>query len=186
MEDMRIIELYWQRDEQALILTRRKYGAYCHAIAQQILHSREDAAECENDTYLRAWNAMPPDRPHGLRAYLGAITRRPSLDRWRERQAAKRGGGEVALSLAELGECVAHPDTVPEAVEAARTAAVLSEFLRSLPAEECDLFLRRYWYFDSVAQMAKHFGYSESKVKMTLSRTRDKLRVYLEKEGICV
>ena len=186
MEDKRIIDLYWQRDEQALTLTRRKYGAYCHAIALQILHSREDADECENDTYLRAWNAMPPDRPQGLRPYLGAITRRLSLDRWRERKSQKRGGGEVALSLEELGECVSHPDTVPATVDAAQTAAVLSDFLRSLPEAECDVFLRRYWYFDSVAQIAKRFGYSESKVKMTLSRTRDKLRVRLEKEGICV
>lgn len=186
MEDKRIIEMYWQRDEQALTLTRRKYGAYCHAIALQILHNREDAAECENDTYLRAWNAMPPDRPHGLRAYLGAITRRLSLDRWRERRSQKRGGGEVALSLEELGECVSHPDTVPTAVEAGEVSAILSDFLRSLPSAECDLFLRRYWYFDSVAQIARRYGYSESKVKMTLKRTREKLRDRLEKEGICV
>ena len=186
MEDKRIVEMYWQRDEQALTLTRRKYGAYCHAIALQILHSREDAAECENDTYLRAWNAIPPDKPHGLRAYLGAITRRLSLDRWRERKSAKRGGGEVALSLDELGDCVSHPDSVPDTVEAAQVAAVLSDFLRSLPSAECDVFLRRYWYFDSVAQIAKRYGFSESKVKMTLSRTRDKLRVRLEKEGICL
>lgn len=186
MEDSRIIEMYWQRDEQALTHTREKYGAYCHTIAWQILHSREDAAECENDTYLRAWNAMPPDRPHGLRAYLGAITRRLSLDRWRERKSAKRGGGEVALSLEELGECVSHPDTVPAAVEAGEVSAILSDFLRSLPSAECDLFLRRYWYFDSVAQIARRYGYSESKVKMTLRRTREKLRVALEKEGICL
>lgn len=185
MEDKRIIEMYWQRDEQALTLTRRKYGAYCHAIALQILHNREDADECENDTYLRAWNAMPPDRPHGLRAYLGAITRRLSLDRWRKRTTQKRGG-EVALSLEELGECVPHPDTVPEAVEVGETAAILSDFLRSLPAVECDVFLRRYWYFDAVAQIARRYGYSESKVKMTLSRTREKLRDRLEKEGICL
>ncbi len=186
MEDSRIVALYWERDESALTLTRRKYGAYCHAIAWQILHSREDAAECENDTYLRAWNAMPPDRPHGLRAYLGAITRRLSLDRWRERKSQKRGGGEVALSLEELGECVSHPDTVPMAVEAGETAAILSDFLRSLPSAECDVFLRRYWYLDSVAQIARRYGYSESKVKMTLKRTRDKLRAVLEKEGICL
>ena len=186
MEDSRIIALYWERDESALIHTREKYGAYCRTIALQILHSREDAAECENDTYLRAWNAMPPDRPQGLRAYLGAITRRLSLDRWRERHAAKRGGGEVALSLEELGECVPHPDTVPRTVETAEVAAILSDFLRSLPSVECDVFLRRYWYFDTVAQIAKRYGYSESKVKMTLGRTRDKLRAVLEKEGICV
>lgn len=186
MEDSRIVALYWERDESALTHTRVKYGAYCRTIAQQILHSREDAAECENDTYLRAWNAMPPDRPHGLRAYLGAITRRLSLDRWRGRTTQKRGGGEVAFSLEELGECVPHPDSVPEAVEAGELAAILSAFLRSLPSAECDVFLRRYWYFDSMAQIARRYGYSESKVKMTLSRTRDKLRVHLEKEGICV
>ena len=172
MEDSRIIEMYWQRDEQALTLTRRKYGAYCHAIALQILHNREDAAECENDTYLRAWNAMPPDRPHGLRAYLGAITRRLSLDRWRERKSQKRGGGEVALSLEELGECVSHPDTVPAAVETGEVSAILSDFLRSLPSAECDLFLRRYWYFDSLAQIGKGFGLSQSAVKMRLLRLR--------------
>lgn len=186
MEDSRIIALYWERDESALTLTRRQYGAYCHAIAWQILHSREDAEECENDTYLRAWNAMPPDRPQGLRAYLGAITRRLSLDRWRERTSQKRGGGEVALSLEELGACVGSADNVPEAVETGEIAAILSDFLRALPPAECDVFLRRYWYFDSVAQIAKRFGYSESKVKMTLKRTRDKLCVRLEKEGICL
>lgn len=180
MEDSRIVALYWERDESALTHTREKYGAYCHAIAWQILHSREDAAECD----LRAWNNMPPDKPHGLRPYLGAITRRLSLDRWRQSRAQRRGGGEVALSLEELGECVSHPDTVPAAVEAGETAAVLSDFLRSLPAVECDVFLRRYWYFDAVAQIAKRYGYSESKVKMMLKRTRDNLRVRLEKEGI--
>ena len=186
MEDSRIVALYWERDESALTHTREKYGAYCHAIAWQILHSREDAAECENDTYLRAWNNMPPDRPQGLRAYLGAITRRLSLDRWRQRTSQKRGGGEVALSLEELGECVSHPDTVPDTVEAGEMAAILSNFLRSLPSAECDVFLRRYWYFDSVAQIARRYGYSESKVKMTLKRTRDSLRAVLEKEGIYV
>lgn len=186
MEDRHIVELYWERNEQALTQTRRKYGSYCRSIALQILHSREDAAECENDTYLRAWKAIPPDKPRRLRPYLGTIIRRLSLDRWREYASVKRGGGEVALSLEELGECVGTADNVPDALEMGELSAVLSEFLRSLPAVECDLFLRRYWYFDSVARIAKRYGYSESKVKMTLKRTRDKLRVCLEKEGICV
>ena len=186
MEDSHIIALYWQRDEAALTLTRTKYGAYCFAIALQILHSREDAAECENDTYLRAWGAMPPDRPAGLRAYLGAITRRLSLDRWRQSRAKRRGEGQVALSLEELSECIPAAQTVPEAVEQAEIAAILSDFLRSLPPATGDIFLRRYWYFDSVAQIARRYGFSESKVKMTLKRTRDSLRARLEKEGICV
>ena len=186
MDDKRIVALFFERDEQALTETRQKYSRYLHRVAHNVLQNTQDAEECVSDTYLRAWNAMPPDRPHGLRAYLGAITRRLSLDRWRERKSAKRGGGEVALSLEELGECVPHPDTVPRTVETAEVAAILSDFLRSLPSVECDVFLRRYWYFDTVAQIAKRYGYSESKVKMTLGRTRDKLRAVLEKEGICV
>lgn len=183
MEDSRIIALYWQRDESALAATRHRYGAYCREIAWQILHSREDAAECENDTYLRAWQRMPPDRPSRLGAYLGAITRHLALDRWRSRHTDKRGGGEVPLSLEELGECVGTARSVAEAAEGAALSALLSDFLRDLPPAVCDVFLRRYWYLDSVAQIAWRYGYSESKVKMMLKRTRDQLRARLEKEG---
>lgn len=183
MEDSRIIALYWQRDPAALTATRDRYGAYCRQIAWQILHSREDADECENDTYLRAWQGMPPDRPSRLRSYLGAITRRLALDRWRARHADKRGGGEVALSLEELGECVGTPDTVTAAVEGAALSALLSDFLHTLSPAMCDVFLRRYWYLDSVEQIADRYGYSASKVKMMLKRTRDQLRARLEKEG---
>lgn len=186
MEDSRIIALYWQRDESALVLTRARYGAYCREIAWQILQDREDAAECENDTYWRAWQRMPPDRPHGLRPYLGAITRHLALDRWRARHADKRGGGEVALSLEELGACVGTAHSVAEAAEGAVLSALLSDFLRDLPPAVCDVFLRRYWYLDSVAQIARRYRYSESKVKMMLKRTRDQLRAYLEKEGFDV
>ena len=183
MEDSRIIALYWQRDESVLEITRRRYGAYCREIAWQILNSREDAAECENDTYLRAWQRMPPDRPTRLRAYLGAITRRLALDRWRARHAHKRGGGEVALSLEELGECVGTARSAAEEAEGAALSAMLSDFMRALPADVCDVFLRRYWYLDSVEQIARRYGYSRSKVKMMLKRTRDQLRACLEKEG---
>ena len=183
MEDSRIITLYWQRDESALVLTCARYGAYCREIAWHILQDREDAAECENDTYWRAWQRMPPDRPHGLRPYLGAITRHLALDRWRASHADKRGGGEVALSLEELGACVGTAHSVEDEAERTVLAALLSAFLGSLPRAECDLFVRRYWYMDSVAQIAARYGYSESKVKMTLKRTRDKLRSRLEKEG---
>jgi len=186
MEDSYIIALYWQRDEAALTYTREQYGAYCREIAWQILKDREDAAECENDTYWRAWQRMPPDRPHGLRSYLGAITRHLALDRWRFHHADKRGGGEVALSLAELEACVGTADSVMEEMEAAALSALLSVFLRALPRAECDLFVRRYWYMDSITQIAVRYGWSESKVKMTLKRTRDKLRTYLEKEGYTV
>lgn len=182
MEDIRIIDLFWQRNQDAIEQVKAQYGVYCYTIALNILQDREDAAECENDTYLRVWERIPPDRPGHLRAYLGTITRRLALDRWRKAHADKRGGGRVALSLEELGECVPTTSNVEQAVESGETARLISAFLRALPRIECDLFLRRYWYLDSIQQIARHYGFSESKVKMTLKRTRDKLRVALEKE----
>ena len=186
MEDVRIIELYWRRDESAITATQAKYGAFCRSIAWQILQDREDAAECENDTYLRAWESMPPDEPRRLSAYLGAITRRLSLDRWRQYHADRRGGGQVALSLEELGECIPDGYPVEQQIESAETGKLVNRFLQALPQVECDVFLRRYWFMDSVEQIAKRYGFSVSKVKMMLKRTRDKLRETLEKEGVCV
>lgn len=186
MEDKTIVELFWQRDETAVTMAKGCYGAYCYAIALNILQDREDAAECESDTYLKLWERIPPERPQQLRAYMGAITRRLALDRWRKAHADKRGGGQVALPLEELEECVPAASDVEQAVESGETARVISAFLRALPCTECDLFLRRYWYLDSIQQIARRYGYSESKVKMTLKRTRDKLRECLEKEGILV
>ena len=186
MEDERIIEMYWQRDEQAVHETAVKYGSYCRAIAMQIVQNGEDAEECVNDTYLRVWNRVPPERPLRLAAYLGAITRRLALDRWRRRQADRRGGGQVALSLEELGVCMPAGHFVEDALDEKEAAALISDFIRALPRAEGDVFLRRYWYFDSVEQIADRYGYSQSKVKMILKRTRDKLREVLEKEGICV
>ena len=186
MEDAHIIELYWERNEQALEETHAKYGVYCRAIAMQILQNGEDAAECVNDTWLRAWESIPPQRPLRMAAYLGAITRHLALDRWRRRQSDRRGGGQVMLSLEELGGCVPAGHLVEEALDGKEAAALVSDFLRSLPRAECDVFLRRYWYFDSVEQIAARYGYSQSKVKMMLKRTRDKLRVVLDKEGIIV
>lgn len=184
MEDVKIIDLFWQRDQEAIEQVKTRYGAYCYTIALNILQDREDAAECENDTYLRAWESIPPERPSRLRVYMGTITRRLALDRWRKAHAEKRGGGQVALSLEELGECVPATARVEQAAESGETARMISDFLWTLPRTECDLFLRRYWYLDSIEQIARCYGFSESKVKMTLKRTRDKLRVALEKEGI--
>ncbi|MBE6807255.1 MAG: sigma-70 family RNA polymerase sigma factor [Ruminococcaceae bacterium] len=184
MEDIRIIDLFWQRNQEAIRQAKERYGGYCYAIALNILQDREDAAECENDTYLRAWESMPPDRPCRLRVYMGTITRRLALDRWRKAHADKRGGGQVTLSLAELEECIPAGSNVEQTVESGETARAISAFLRTLPPAESDLFLRRYWYLDSIQQIARRYGFSESKVKMTLKRTRDKLRVCLEKEGI--
>lgn len=184
MEDVRIIDLFWQRSQDAICQVKARYGVYCYTIALNILQNREDAAECENDTYLRVWESIPPERPGQLRPYLGAVTRRLALDRWRKARTDKRGGGQVALSLEELGECVPATSGVEQVIEDAELAQVISNFLRALPRTECDLFLRRYWYLDSIRQIACRYGFSESKVKMTLKRTRDQLRAHLEKEGI--
>ena len=184
MEDARIVALYWARDEKAIAESAVKYGAYCHAIARQILTSREDAEESVNDTWVGAWNSMPPHRPELLSAFLGKITRRISLKRRRDRSAEKRGGGQVELALDELGECVGA--AADEALEEIELARLIDAFLDALPDTEQRVFVCRYWYLDSIADISKRFGYSESKVKSMLYRIRGRLRVKLEQEGVIV
>ncbi len=183
MEDKRIVDLYWQRDEQAISETQKKYGSYCYSIAYNILHNSEDAEESVNDTYTDAWNSMPPHRPSVLSTFLGKITRRISIDRFRHRTAEKRGGGELPLVLDELGDCVADDVSVEEVFERQRLAEVVNVFLRSLPDIERRVFLCRYWYMDPIASISKQFRFSESKVQSMLFRTRGKLRIVLVKEG---
>jgi len=184
MDDSKIIDLYFKRSEDAIAMTSEKYGKYCYRIAYNILNDREDTAESVNDTYLGAWNAMPPQRPAYLSAFLGRITRNIALKRYRERTAKKRGGGEAAVSLEELRECIALSDTVERQVEERELVRLVDSFLRTLPDDERRVFIRRYWYFDSVSDIAKSFGYGLSKTKMMLLRTREKLAQRLKKEGI--
>ena len=184
MEDQEIVALYWQRDERAIAETSSKYGRYCHAIAYRILADQEDAEESVNDTYVHAWNGMPPHRPAVLSTFLGKITRRVSLHKWRYRTAAKRGGGQVALVLEELADCVPDAAGVEREVEAQVLTAALNTFLRVLPDWERRVFLCRYWYLDSIREISKQFGFSQSKVKSMLYRTRGKLLTYLRKEGV--
>ncbi|MBQ9747514.1 MAG: sigma-70 family RNA polymerase sigma factor [Clostridia bacterium] len=186
MEDEKILELYEKRDETAIDETKKKYGAYCRSIAFGILRNREDAEECEHDAYLGAWHSIPPERPCSLAVYLGSITRRIALDRYRRQTAAKRGGGELALSLSELDECIADGWSMDEALAEKQLSASISAFLNTLRATECDVFLRRYWYFDTVEEICVRYGFGKSKVKSMLMRTRQKLRIYLEKEGFLV
>ena len=181
MEDKQIIDLYWQRSEDAIVQTAGKYGGYCRSIAWNILYHSEDAEECVNDTYLRAWDTIPPQRPRVLQTYIGKITRNLSLDRWRKNHAQKRDGG-VFLALEELSECIPCSDGNFSEDLAIREA--LNGFLRSLKPEHRKIFLRRYWYLSSVKEIAEDYGISESKVKMLLLRTREKLRVHLESEDI--
>lgn len=184
IEDRDIVELYWARNERAIEYTATRYGAYCYAIAHHILHNAEDAEECVNDTYLDAWNSMPPHRPRVLSAFLGKITRRISIDRWRESHAKRRGGGELLLALDELGECVASSEDIPHEVQTAQLAARIEVFLGTLSDDDRRMFIRRYWHVESIAELAAHFGCSETRVKASLHRTRGKLRTFLEKEGL--
>lgn len=186
MTDRQIITLYWQRCEQAIIASEEAYGGYCRAIAQSILHSAEDSEECVSDTWLNAWNAIPPQYPQRLRVFLGRITRNLALNRWKADHAEKRGGGQAALVLSELEECVPAADSVAQAVEDAELARVLQRFLWEQPEQKRNIFLRRYWYLHSVKQIAGHYHMSESKVTSLLHRMRQQLKATLEKEGIAL
>ena len=183
MTDERIVSLYWERSEQAIAETSSKYGNYCFTIAYNILYSSEDAEESVNDTYMDAWNSMPPHKPSILSSFLGKITRRLSIDKWRKSHAQKRGGGEMPLALDELEDCISDNTSHEEEFEKERLAKVINDFVTALPQTEQKVFLCRYWYMDSIDSLCKQFGFSESKVKSMLMRTRIKLRDTLAKEG---
>lgn len=183
MEDSRIIELYWKKDADAISETASKYGTYCFTIAENILHSAEDSEECVNDTWLRAWNAMPPQRPSVLRMFLARITRNLALDRFHARNAEKRGGGETALVLDELAECLAGGTDVEAAFEGRELGQCIRRFVRALPAREGNVFVRRYFFTEPVAAIAERYGLTENNVMVILSRTRKKLKLALMKEG---
>lgn len=184
MEEKEIIDLYWARSEQAIRETDKKYGKFCHSIAYNILSDHEDSKECVNDTYLHTWNAIPPRRPNKLSAFLGRITRNLALNRYERDTAQKRGGGQTVLALEELAECVPDPNTVERQVEDRALAELFNRFLADLPEESRKIFLRRYWQLCPVREIASFYGISESKVKMSLMRTRGKLKHFLEQEGI--
>lgn len=182
MEDAHIVALYWERSETAISETAAKYGKYCYSIAYNILKSAQDAEESVNDAYLNAWNSIPPHRPAFLSTYLGKITRRVSIDKWRGRTAEKRGGGETAVALDELEECVASTHTVEHEAEAQELARAIDAFLSRLSTDERDLFVCRYFFLLPVAELCERFRYSPSKTKSMLHRTRKKLLTYLQKE----
>ena len=186
MDDRQIIELYNERSETAISETADKYGKYCYYIAYHILYNEQDSEECVNDTYLRAWKAIPPQWPDKLSTFLGRITRNLALNRYQYYTREKRGYGQTSLVLDELQECVpATGSTEPEqAVEDKLLAEVINCFLHELPIEKRMMFLRRYWYMSSIKEIADDYEISEGNVKMTLFRVRNKLKQTLEKEGI--
>lgn len=182
MDDTGIIDLYWARDERALTETERKYGPYCRSISYHIVKNKQDAEECVNDTWVRAWNAIPPQRPFALGAFLAKIVRNVSLSHYRKAHTQRRGGGQMPLILEEIGDMTA--DGPERLLEAAELSRHLDRFLRQLPQKDCCVFMRRYWYMDSLEDIARRYHMALGSVKSSLFRTRKKLREYLEQEGI--
>ena len=180
MEDSEIVELYWQRSDTAIRETSRKYGGYCQRIAYNISRSREDAEECVNDTWLRAWNAMPTERPAILSAFLGCITRSLALDQWRAKHRKKRGGGELPLALDELDHCIPAPGSPQQRLEQKELEAAIARFVSALPETEKQVFVARYWAFVPVAEIAKKLSCSPGKIKSMLFRLRKRLKEHLQ------
>ncbi len=183
MEDQQIVALYWQRNPEAIGQSRQKYGAYCFSVANQILASPEDSEECVNDTWLNAWNGMPPHRPDVLRIFLAKITRRIAFNRFKSRTAQKRGGGEITAVLEELEECLAGGADVEEEVVAKELGECIRQFVRGLPAREGDVFSRRYFFTERIQDIAQAYGLTPNNIMVILSRVRKKLKTHLEKEG---
>lgn len=184
MDDSEIIRLYFERDERAVAESQTKYGGYCFTIANNVLAVREDSEECVSDTWLAAWQRIPPEMPVCLRAFFGRITRNIAIDRYRREHAAKRGGGNALVAIDELGDILPSGGDVSDALSAKETAAALNSFLRSIPERDANIFLARYYFLHSVEAIAELLGMSDGYVRVILSRTRRKLAKYLEKENI--
>lgn len=183
MDDAKIVQLYWDRDEQAIPATASKYGNYCTCIAKNILGNCEDAEECVNDAYLHTWNAIPPHRPKRLSTFLGKIVRNLAFGRYAHNTAEKRGGGELTAVLEELAGCVSGSDDVEQRYEQKELAAAINDFLGTLPSEKRKIFVCRYWYTDGVNEIAAQYGMTCGAVSMTLKRLRTKLHNYLAERG---
>lgn len=183
MQDEKIIELYFERDERAIEETAAKYENYLFKIAMNVLSDREDSRECVNDSYFAAWESIPPARPKGLSGYLGKITRRISIDRYRYKTRDKRRESEYTVSLDELSECIEARENAEAAAEVKELSGAISKFLQRQPKEKRILFIMRYYFFDSLSEAAENCGISENKAKKILFNMRNSLREYLEKEG---
>ena len=186
MEDCAIVELYWQRSDRALVESEAKYGAYCRRVARNICGDEQDAEECVNDTWLGAWNAMPAERPQRLGAFLSRLTRNAAIDRCRQRHRQKRGGGETALALEELSECLSNGRDLDEELSQRELERLIGAFVSGLRETEKLVFTARYYELWPIAEIARRLSMSESRVKSMLFRLRRRLRVLLEKEGYSV
>ena len=184
MEDKQIVDLYWERSESAIKETEKKYGRYCHYIAYQILENDEDAKQVVNDTYLKTWQTIPPKRPEALKPYVGMISRHLAFDMYEEQHAQKRG--QLPLVLDELAECLPSESEDWDLTSGIALRDSLNSFLRRLPLKTRNIFIRRYWYTSSIAEIAREYSMKESAVGMLLLRTRNKLKIHLQKEGFDV
>ena len=184
MEDEKIIELYFERNESAISETAEKYGNYLYKIAFNILSDNEDSEESVNDTYMSAWNTIPPEKPNVFSAFLSKITRYISLNRYRAGKAEKRGGGEIDAAFEEIEECVPDKSNIYDEIETKELAEIISDYLKKLPETERKIFVCRYYYLDSLSDISKQFGFSQSKVASMLHRTRKKILSNIEKEGV--
>lgn len=185
MDDKEIIDLYWARDEEAIRETSLKYGRLCAYIAGNILANKEDSEECVNDTYFAVWNAIPDKRPNKFLAFIGKITRNLALKKYEYVAAAKRSPSAV-MSLDELGDCVSGRESVESEIENRQIESAIDDFLWQQDEMKRNIFIRRYWYFESIESICKRTGFGQSKVKSMLFEMRRKLRSYLEGEGIQV
>ncbi len=185
MEDEKIMDLYWQREESAVAETAKKYGHYCQTIAYNILNDYEDAMECENDAYIALWNTIPPKRPLYFKAFLASVVRNISFSKY-DYNSAKKRNSRFDLVLSELEECLVTKEDVASSYEEGEIATYISDYLKTLEKTKRQVFVRRYYYSDSIAMISRQFGISESKVKSMLFRIRNNLRRYLEKEGVWI
>lgn len=183
MQDEEILALYFARDEQAIAETDHKYGRYCFCLAEGILNNEQDSEETVSDTYLHAWKVIPPKKPDVFKMFLAKVTRHIAFDRWRQRTAQKRGGGQITLVLEELEECVSSADSVDDQLNRKELEAAIQTFLGTLPCADRDAFVRRYFFVESTSEIAARYGAKENTIRHALSRSRRKLKQYLSQEG---
>ena len=183
MEDREIISLFYERDEKAIAESSEKYGAYCFSVANNILQSEQDAEECVSDTWLRAWNAIPPEKPNSLRLFFAKITRNLAFNRYKAQNRQKRGGGVITVALEEISEFLPTAERIEQAVAEEELMQSVNRFLRSVSARERGIFIRRYFYVESAKEIANRYALTEGNVQKILFRTREKLKQYLEEEG---
>lgn len=184
LDDRSIVELFLNRSEEAIIQTNLKYGRYCHRIAYNVLGNDEDSEECVNDALMRTWNSIPPNEPTSFSSFIGKITRNLALDKLRQQNSGKRGGGEVALALDELADCISDRDELSRREDSAEITAALNSFLETLNSVERGVFMHRYWMMDPIADIAQMYDISVSNTTTMLFRMRSKLKKHLMKEGI--